>query len=268
MSEIHSKPETAKALVAAWNEVARHHREAMREIDRENLSLDPGEEWHLHQAEAECYEKCASELDAILRASAQGSQEHCIICANGNDLPEGEHCRACGREGRAFGLGAAVIKARGRMEPPTVPVLFASPQPATAQSTISSQKPIYSYSGEPSKSRPPVVTEDDGSGDRLPAGWQPPSVPPHDRAPPQQGQPLTGPAGFTELRKIVSDEWGSHLCYRHPDGLRSCSADGEYAYMAAHCRCGDIAKAILERYDVRAKVASPPSQEASEKGGA
>ena len=22
----------------------------------------------------------------------------CICCANGNDLPEGEYCRACGRE--------------------------------------------------------------------------------------------------------------------------------------------------------------------------
>jgi hypothetical protein len=24
----------------------------------------------------------------------------CIACASGNDLPEGEYCRACGREGR------------------------------------------------------------------------------------------------------------------------------------------------------------------------
>lgn len=50
--------------------------------------------------------------------------DFCILCANGNDLPEGEYCRGCAREGRAFGLGAAVIKARGRQEPPTVPVAF------------------------------------------------------------------------------------------------------------------------------------------------
>jgi hypothetical protein len=50
--------------------------------------------------------------------------ESCILCANGNDLPEGEYCRGCGREGLAFGLGAAVIKARGRQEPPTAPVIF------------------------------------------------------------------------------------------------------------------------------------------------
>jgi|1185.fasta_scaffold1024568_1 hypothetical protein len=51
-------------------------------------------------------------------------KEGCIICANGNDMPEGEYCRACGREGLAVGLRAAVIKARGRSEPPTVPVKF------------------------------------------------------------------------------------------------------------------------------------------------
>lgn len=50
---------------------------------------------------------------------------------------------------------------------------------------------------------------------------------------------------FIALRKVISDEWGSHLCYRHPDGVRSCSADGDLAYMAAHCRCGDIAGAVL-----------------------
>lgn len=54
-------------------------------------------------------------------------KEGCILCANGNDLPEGEHCRACGREGLATGLRAAVIKARGRQEPPSVPVRFAVP---------------------------------------------------------------------------------------------------------------------------------------------
>jgi hypothetical protein len=48
--------------------------------------------------------------------------EGCIICANGNDLPDGEHCCACGREGTAVGLRSAVIKARGRQEPPTVPI--------------------------------------------------------------------------------------------------------------------------------------------------
>jgi hypothetical protein len=51
-------------------------------------------------------------------------REPCIACANGNDLPDGEYCRACGREGRAVGLGAAVIRARGRQEPPAVPVVL------------------------------------------------------------------------------------------------------------------------------------------------
>ncbi len=57
--------------------------------------------------------------------STLSPQDGCILCANGNDLPDGEHCRGCGREGTATGLRAAVIKARGRQEPPTVPVAFA-----------------------------------------------------------------------------------------------------------------------------------------------
>lgn len=54
----------------------------------------------------------------------------CVLCANGNDLPEGEYCRGCGREGLAFGLRAAVIKARGRQEPPTTPVAFDGEKPS------------------------------------------------------------------------------------------------------------------------------------------
>jgi hypothetical protein len=50
--------------------------------------------------------------------------ERCILCANGKDMPDGEWCRACGRVGLATGLRAAVIKARGRNEPPSVPVAF------------------------------------------------------------------------------------------------------------------------------------------------
>jgi len=51
-------------------------------------------------------------------------REGCIICANGNDLPEGERCAVCDREGVAVGLHAAIIKARGRQVPPTTPVAF------------------------------------------------------------------------------------------------------------------------------------------------
>lgn len=67
-------------------------------------------------------------LRAALTPDAQTTAEVCIICANGNDLPDGEYCRACGREGSAIGLRAAVIKARGRQEPPTVPVHFGDAQ--------------------------------------------------------------------------------------------------------------------------------------------
>lgn len=67
----------------------------------------------------------------LARAASQapdtGAGTSCICCANGNDLPDGEHCRACGRKGMAVGLRAAVIIARGRYEPPTVPVKFAAP---------------------------------------------------------------------------------------------------------------------------------------------
>lgn len=60
------------------------------------------------------------------------SGELCIICANGNDLPDGEQCPTCGRGGTATGLRAAVIKARGRMEPPKVPVKFGTHERSSA----------------------------------------------------------------------------------------------------------------------------------------
>ena len=58
--------------------------------------------------------------------------EICILCANGNDLPGGETCPGCKRAGHAVGLAAAVIKARGRNEPPSAPVKFAA-APADAE---------------------------------------------------------------------------------------------------------------------------------------
>jgi hypothetical protein len=42
----------------------------------------------------------AKEYAETLHASATREAiriESCILCANGNDLPSGEHCRACGR---------------------------------------------------------------------------------------------------------------------------------------------------------------------------
>ncbi len=54
----------------------------------------------------------------------------CICCANGNDLPDGACCHACGRVGTVTGLRAAVIKARGRTVPPTFPIQFdGTPEP-------------------------------------------------------------------------------------------------------------------------------------------
>jgi hypothetical protein len=74
----------------------------------------------------------AAPLSHFASSNDAGKRDNqCIGCANGNDLPDGEYCRACGREGRATGLGAAVIRARGRQEPPTVPVTFDGPTEAT-----------------------------------------------------------------------------------------------------------------------------------------
>lgn len=52
----------------------------------------------------------------------------CILCANGNDLPEGEYCRGCGRSNES-NLKRAVRLARGSSEPPTMKVGFAAPLP-------------------------------------------------------------------------------------------------------------------------------------------
>lgn len=54
----------------------------------------------------------------------------CSICANGNDIPDGEWCRACGFS-RESKLLRAVRLARGSSEPPTMPLKFSSPAAPT-----------------------------------------------------------------------------------------------------------------------------------------
>lgn len=66
-------------------------------------------------------------IDEIERLRASAKHIGCILCANGDDLPEGEQCAGCGREGNATGLRSAVIKARGRNEPPSKPIQFDGP---------------------------------------------------------------------------------------------------------------------------------------------
>ena len=41
-------------------------------------------------------------IAASIRALSFPSTERCILCANGNDLPEGERCAGCGREGEGI----------------------------------------------------------------------------------------------------------------------------------------------------------------------
>lgn len=74
--------------------------------------------------------------------------------------------------------------------------------------------------------------------DRLSA-----SVPLADRA--------TG-VSIEQLKKNISDEWGSHLCYRN-------STTTERFCAPEHCRCADIARAILASYSL-----SPPCAGAAE----
>ena len=42
----------------------------------------------------------------------------CLICANGNDIPEGEYCRACGFENDLNPIDEAFEKTRGRNSKP------------------------------------------------------------------------------------------------------------------------------------------------------
>jgi hypothetical protein len=56
--------------------------------------------------------------------------------------------------------------------------------------------------------------------------------------------PVPSPDGAGEierLKKIISDEWGSHLCYRN-------STTTERVCTIGHCRCADIARAILANF--------------------
>lgn len=47
-----------------WQAAAKQHREAMDELDEEVDS----HEWRLHKSEAECFERCVSEIAADLAA--------------------------------------------------------------------------------------------------------------------------------------------------------------------------------------------------------
>jgi hypothetical protein len=69
------------------------------------------------------------------------------------------------------------------------------------------------------------------------------------RAPPAVAQ-----ASVDAIRQTIADEWGSHLCYRHPDGLRHCDGD-------KRCRCVDIARAIVSEHGAAQDV--PGSREAT-----
>lgn len=52
---------------------------------------------------------------------------HCLLCANGNDLPDGKSCGGCGRIGHApSALANACRLARGSGQPPSNPVRFST----------------------------------------------------------------------------------------------------------------------------------------------
>lgn len=52
-----------------------------------------------------------------------------------------------------------------------------------------------------------------------------------------------------KLRRIIADEWGSHVCYHDSWSRRSCRKDNKTGVDNEHlgCRCEDIAKAIVAR---------------------
>jgi hypothetical protein len=64
------------------------------------------------------------------KCAAKLSDTGCMLCANGNDVPDGEYCRACGYENNMYPLAAAVKRARGVNAPPRRPVAFDCTKPA------------------------------------------------------------------------------------------------------------------------------------------
>ena len=70
-------------------------------------------------------------LRAALQPQQSNPESGCMLCANGNDIPDGEWCRACGFS-REPNLARAVRLARGGTEPPRHPVKFAALQPQAA----------------------------------------------------------------------------------------------------------------------------------------
>lgn len=50
------------------------------------------------------------------------------------------------------------------------------------------------------------------------------------------------------VRQVIAAEWGSAICYREPVySGRTCDTD-------KHCRCADIARAVMGDFDVRLKT--------------
>lgn len=65
-------------------------------------------------------------------------------------------------------------------------------------------------------------------------------------------QPPARSVSMDDLVKTISDEWGSHLCFRDSFGQRSCGQD----HKGVGCRCFDIANAIAANFN----VTSPPRE--------
>ena len=55
------------------------------------------------------------------------ARHSCIICANGNDLPEGEYCRACGRKAALSG---------GQVIAPEKNALRCEPEPSSSPASL------------------------------------------------------------------------------------------------------------------------------------
>lgn len=72
---------------------------------------------------------CAAQAALAAADAVRAKQEPvgCTLCAHGNDLPEGEYCRACGFGiEKLTGLARGIALARGINSPPKIPLRFST----------------------------------------------------------------------------------------------------------------------------------------------
>jgi hypothetical protein len=135
--------------------------------------------------------------------------------------------------GRDAGIAEAIFDIEGGEPPPRVASAPPQPAPDAVRSADEPTLEMIAAAAEFHANGCWNASDESIFGGIYKAMRAAAPVPPADGAAPSMGQ----------LRKVIYDEWGSHLCYRN-------STTAERVCALGHCRCEDIARAILANFNV------------------